>query len=109
MRVLVIAPHPDDEILGIGGTIARLSAEGHEVYAAIVTKALESMFTRELIETGREQAVRADRILGVKQTIFPDIFPAAMVDTIPHADVNAGIRKLIVEIDPELLFIPFIG
>jgi len=32
MRVLVIAPHPDDEILGCGGTMARRIAEGHEVY-----------------------------------------------------------------------------
>lgn len=32
MRVLVAAPHPDDETLGAGGTILRMLAEGHEVY-----------------------------------------------------------------------------
>jgi len=108
-RVLIIAPHPDDEILGVGGTMARLAAEGNEVYSAIVTKAREPMFSRELIETGRAEAVRADKILGVKKTIFPDIFPAALLDTLPHSEVNAGIRKLIAEVDPEILFVPFYG
>lgn len=35
--VLVIAPHPDDEVLGVGGTMARLSDAGAEVHVAIVT------------------------------------------------------------------------
>lgn len=37
-RTLVVAPHPDDEVLGAGGTIARLAAEGEEVFVAVVTE-----------------------------------------------------------------------
>jgi LmbE family N-acetylglucosaminyl deacetylase len=36
-KVLVIAPHADDEVLGVGGTISRLSLEGHKVVVAILT------------------------------------------------------------------------
>ena len=35
-KILVIAAHPDDEVLGCGGTIARLTGEGHDVYVAIL-------------------------------------------------------------------------
>ena len=47
MRVLIIAPHPDDEILGCGGLIAKYLAEGHEVFVGIVTKETEPLFTEE--------------------------------------------------------------
>ena len=44
MRVLVIAPHPDDEVIGVGGTIAKRTEEGHEVYVCVVTKAFPPLF-----------------------------------------------------------------
>jgi LmbE family N-acetylglucosaminyl deacetylase len=37
-KILVIAPHPDDEVLGCGGTIAKYTKQGDEVYLCIVTK-----------------------------------------------------------------------
>lgn len=36
-KVIVVAPHPDDETLGVGGTIAKLSKEGHEVHVLVVS------------------------------------------------------------------------
>jgi len=109
MKVLVIAPHPDDEVFGVGGTIARLVAEGAEVYVAIVTKGDEAMFTRELIEKGRAEALKAHEYLGVKKTIFMDKFPAALLDTIPRAELNRAFEELMADINPEILFLPFIG
>ena len=70
MRVLVVAPHPDDEIIGVGGTIAKRVRAGDEVYVCIVTKGQESMFKRELIEQGREECRKADAKLGVISLIF---------------------------------------
>jgi len=46
-RTLVIAPHPDDEVLGAGGTIARLAAEGERVFVAIVTEGRARLFGRK--------------------------------------------------------------
>ena len=52
MNVLVIAPHPDDEILGVGGTIAKRAINGNNVYVCVVTKAGEPLFREELVEQG---------------------------------------------------------
>ena len=49
MKVLVIAPHPDDEILGVGGTMAKRSAKGDEVYVCVVTKGCPPLFNEEFI------------------------------------------------------------
>ena len=50
MRVLVIAPHPDDEIIGVGGTIAKRAKSGDEVYVCVVTKGGPPLFNPEFIE-----------------------------------------------------------
>ena len=107
-RVLVVAPHPDDEVLGVGGTIAKLAAQGDEVAVAIVTKAGPPVFTPEVAETGRQEAAAAHEVLGVKDTRFLP-FPAAGLDTVPHRDVNAGLLELFVDLRPEVVFLPFGG
>lgn len=99
MKLLIIAPHHDDEVLGVGGTIAKYAAERAEVYVAIVTEGNASECA---------EAKAAHKLLGVKETIFLS-FPAAELDTVPHRDVNIKLCDLISEIKPELLFIPFIG
>ena len=61
MNILVIAPHPDDEILGVGGTIAKRAINGDNVYVCVVTKAGEPLFREELVEQGRAcEAILAD-------------------------------------------------
>lgn len=107
-KILVIAPHHDDEVLGVGGTIARLSHEGQDVFVAIVTRGDPSMFDSAWVEQIRREALQAHRRLGVRDAIFLD-FPAAGLDTIPHAQVNAAFQKLMDQIQPEMLFLPFHG
>jgi LmbE family N-acetylglucosaminyl deacetylase len=107
--VLVLAPHPDDEVLGAGGTIARLASAGRDVSVVIVTKGGPPLFDEAFIERGRAEAREADGVLGVKETIFLEGFPAALLDTIPQSTLNAGVRDAIDAVDPELLFIPFPG
>lgn len=108
MRLLVIAPHPDDEVLGVGGTIARYSSEGHEVYVVIVTKGEPEIFDPELISVGRQEALKAHASLGVSKTIFLD-FPAARLDTVEHRLLNATIGETIASLQPEMVFLPFAG
>ncbi|SRR5579883_382476 len=108
MQILIIAPHPDDEVLGCGGTIAKLAAEGHDVVVAIITKASTSLFPKELIEQGRKEALLAHKLLGVKDTIFCDL-PAAGLDKTDHSEINQVLGKLISEFEPDMLFIPFLG
>lgn len=106
---LVIAPHPDDEVLGVGGTIAALAQQGWEVIVLIATKAIEEMFDKSFIEQGRQEAQEAHKILGVSETIFFDQFPAALLDTVKHIDVNRAIAQCVQEKRPDILFLPFLG
>ena len=64
MKVLVISPHPDDEVLGVGGTIARLASEGNDVTVTIVTKGWEPLFTDSQVEQVRLEALRRVRFWG---------------------------------------------
>ena len=107
--VLVIAPHPDDEVMGVGGTMARLAAEGREVLVAIVTKGEPPTFSESFVEQGRREALEAHELLDVRKTLFLDGAPAALVDTIPRSRLNAVIEHVFREVDPEIAFIPFIG
>lgn len=108
-RVLVIAPHPDDEVLGVGGTIARFAHEGHDVFVAIVTRGDPPMFDPAFIERGRQEALKAHQLLGVRDTIFLEGFPAALLDTVPHSRLNEALQKVLHHVEPQLLFIPFNG
>lgn len=108
MTVLVIAPHPDDEILGVGGTIAKRVKEGHDVYVCIVTKGCEPLFSKELVEKTRGECREADAMLGVKKTIFLD-FPAVMLETVPRHELNDSVAKVIQEYKPDEIYIPHRG
>ena len=108
MRVLIIAPHPDDEIIGVGGTIAKRAKAGDEVYVCIVTKGNSPLFNPDFIEQGRRECREADAKLGVKETIFLD-FPAVMLETIPRYELNGKVAEVVQNIKPEEVYIPHRG
>lgn len=107
-KMLVIAPHPDDEVLGVGGTIARLTAEGSEVYVAIMTKGYPPDYEEEQSQQDRQEALAAHQVLGVKETIFLSL-PAAKLDIVPHREINSYLVEIYRKIQPEIIFIPFNG
>ena len=107
-RVLVIAPHPDDEVLGAGGTVARLSAAGGEVTIAIVTKGAPPLFAEAASAIVRCEARAAHAYLGVTRTVFLD-HPAARLDQVPHHELNRALGELVRESAPDLLLLPFVG
>ena len=107
-RALVIAPHPDDEVLGCGGTIARLTDGGAEVHVAIVTRAGADRFGAEAAQTGVRESMLAHDVLGVAKTHFLKL-PAAELDTVPHADMNAALGAVMNEVRPDTVFVPFVG
>lgn len=107
-RILVVAPHPDDEVLGVGGTMARLASEGAEVFVAIVTRGYPPHFDEAFIERGRAEARVAHELLGVKEAFFLDL-PAAALDTVPHRELNAALARVFRETAPRTVFVPFAG
>lgn len=107
-RVLVIAPHPDDEVLGVGGTLARHAQAGAETTVVIVTRGTTPPFEAALIEQGRREAVAVHSVLGVQQAQFLD-FPAAALDTVPHRDLNAALASVVAKLRPQVVYVPFSG
>lgn len=108
MRVLVFAPHPDDEIIGVGGTIAKRAKAGDEVFVCVVTKGKTPLFDLDFVEQGRRECREADAKLGVKETLFLD-FPAVMLETVPRHELNGKILEIVQKIGPDEVYIPHRG
>ena len=108
MNILVIAPHPDDEVLGCGGTIAKHVSMGDSVYVCIVTKGCEPLFSQDSVEKVMDECKKADALLGVKETIFLN-FPAAMMEEVPRYKLNDAFIKTIQKIKPEIVYLPHRG
>lgn len=105
MRVLVIAAHPDDEVLGAGGTIARYVREGAFVSILIVTEGCSTQYPGvvEMVERKQREALEAARILGVTDVRFGGL-PDMKLDTLPSVAVNACIEQVVREVEPNLVF-----
>lgn len=108
MNILVIAPHPDDEVLGCGGTIAKHVSQGDDVFVCVVTKGCEPLFSKEAVEKVRNECVKADALLGVKETFFLD-FPAAMLEEVPRHKLNDALVKTVQNIKPYVVYLPHRG
>lgn len=109
MKVLVIAPHPDDEVLGVGGTIAKRVNEGHEVHVCIVTRGYPPMFNEDLIEAGvKECEIANGQILGTYSLFFLRQ-PAAKLDTVPIHQIINLIQSVIRDLEPDEVYIPHRG
>ncbi|SCW72347.1 N-acetylglucosaminyl deacetylase, LmbE family [Sphingobium faniae] len=107
-KALVIAPHPDDEVLGVGGTMARLAQQGANVQVCILTRGDPPRFPEGATERVRRESVVAHQRLAIAQTHFCDL-PAAELDRVPHAEMNARIGAIMDQVQPDALFVPFIG
>lgn len=108
MNILVIAPHPDDEILGVGGTIARKKDEGHDVFVCVVTRGQMPLFSDEAVALARSETITCHHFLGIQKTFFLD-FPAVMLETTPRHELNGKIFEVIQEVMPEEVYIPHAG
>lgn len=109
MKVLVVAPHADDETLGVGGAIARHVAEGDEVTVTIMTghgAEPHPVFPASAWDTVRAEAREAMDILGVQHLRFHEI-PAALVAEQPGWQLNALARGVLDEARPDVLYVPF--
>jgi N-acetylglucosamine malate deacetylase 1 len=107
-RTLVIAPHSDDEVLGVGGTMARLAGEGDEVHVVITTRGYPPQFSEEHERRTNAGLLTAHCLIGVTGTTMLD-FPAAGLDVVPHAELNAKLLSVVEQLQPELIFVPFNG
>ncbi len=107
--VLVVAAHPDDEVLGCGGTMRRLSESGVQVDVMFLSDGVSSrgdvVDPVELAER-RANAVRASLILGAKQPTFHDL-PDNQLDTVPLLTVCKMVEVKIAECQPDTIITHF--
>jgi len=108
MKILVIAPHPDDEVLGCGGTIGRLSSEGNTVTLCIVTKPYPPDWSKEYIDKKAVEIEKSNKKLGITKTIFLG-FPTVKLDTVPQKELNDALSRVIADTQPDIVFIPHNG
>jgi len=108
MNVLIIAPHPDDEVLGCGGTIANYSKMGASVHLCIITKAYTPDWSEEYIKNRKYEINEVNKILGIAMTHNLN-FPAAKLDTIQKKEIVNKLSRVINKVKPEIVFIPHLG
>jgi N-acetylglucosamine malate deacetylase 1 len=107
-KVLVVAAHPDDEVLGCGGTIAKLSKQGVDVHVIFLADGVYSRkrekdsIQNELIRR-RLAAEQACSTLGVNTVLFGE-FPDNKLDTIALLDVVRVVEENIIKIKPDTVF-----
>jgi LmbE family N-acetylglucosaminyl deacetylase len=101
MNILVAGPHPDDQELGMGGTIARLVAEGHRVLLLDLTDGEPTPFGDRA--TRAREAAEAARILGAERTTL-DLPNRTLVHSV---EARHRVAAVIRGFRPEVMFVPY--
>jgi len=106
MRQIVIAPHPDDEILGVGGTLLRRKAEGEKLAWLIVTNiSVASGWSNEKVQQRAVEIERITELFGFED-VFTLNFPATQLDRVPMSELITGISDVFRAFEPEVVFVP---
>lgn len=108
MRILVISPHLDDEVLGCGGTIARHVKEGDELFVCfIANRVYGHKFDIKKYEIEKQCAIRAKRILDYNEAIFLSLNDERLDVSIQ--DIIILLEKYVNKVKPDIVYIPFMG
>lgn len=118
MKILVVAAHPDDELLGCGGTIAKHLGAGDKVYVIVladgvtsrkykpgVSRGIEIKKFNNLITLRKNEFFRASKIIGLmKKNCFLLGFPDQRLDSIPLLNIVKEIERLSEAISPDVIY-----
>lgn len=104
MRILAIAPHPDDETLGCGGTLLRHKAEGHSIFWLIVTRGHEPQWSKELLEQKELEIAQVKAAYGFEE-VFRANLPTIRLDNLPIEQVINGVREAIETAKPDIVYL----
>ncbi len=108
MNILVVATHPDDEVLGCGGVIARHASRGDRVDVVVVTRGAPDLYSEDQVKQLRKELESAHAILGVSAVHFLD-FPAPKLDLVPSHELADAIGAQIASIRPAAVYLPHRG
>ena len=109
-KILIVAAHPDDEVLGCFGTVARLIKKGYEAYTLILGEGKTSRDEKRVIENKKveldilnSEIKKANDIIGIKKCFVYD-FPDNRFDSVDLLDIIKVISKIKEEIKPDIIF-----
>ena len=112
-KILIIASHPDDEVLGCFGTVAKLIKEGYEAYTLILGEGKTSRDEQRVIENRKDdievlntEILKANNIIGIKK-VFIESFPDNRFDSVDLLDIIKVISKVKEEVQPDIIFTHF--
>jgi len=106
-RILVLAPHPDDDVLGCGGTLVKHVAAGASVSVVYLTDGRKGDPTfpseESLVLERQKEARAACALLGIEKLEFLGIHDQALQAT---PDIVAKVRRIVKEDNPDLIYLP---
>jgi LmbE family N-acetylglucosaminyl deacetylase len=114
MKVLVVVAHPDDEVIGVGGTLAKHARQGDHVEVLILgdgktsRQATYSAPSQEVIEDSRCETVESAHVLGLRH-VHREELPDNRFDTLPLLDVVKLIERYLVTMQPSIVYTHFSG
>lgn len=104
MKILVLAPHGDDEVLGCGGTIAKYSRK-HKVHVCYITEPFYPKWSYQYIDNRLKETDKVKKLLNIHQIHFL-CYETCNIDKVPQMELNDRLKHIIDKIKPEVLLIP---
>jgi LmbE family N-acetylglucosaminyl deacetylase len=105
-KIIVFAPHPDDEALGMGGSIAKMSAMGHEITVVFVSAHMSPMYSEEVYQQVIAESKIAAKCLGVEKSIYLNHAATSLRDC-SGSIINNELLEIIKNINPTQVYVPF--
>ena len=105
--ILVVAPHPDDETLGCGGSLLRHRAEGDEIHWMIMTTITENVgYSRQHVESRKKEIDAVAERYGFSSVHQAD-FITTKLDIIANNELVDEVSRVVNRVKPDTLYIPF--
>jgi LmbE family N-acetylglucosaminyl deacetylase len=107
-RALIVAAHPDDELLGVGGTAAQHARRGDSVRSVVMCEGISVRYSPEREAEVQEQGQRAASLLGVTKL---DLLrnPDQRLDTLPISELTGQVEKIVQDFQPDVVYTHFAG
>jgi len=109
-KILIVAAHPDDEVLGCFGTVARLIKEGYEAYTLILGEGKTSRDKQRVVENKKDEIEvlnteiqKANDMIGIKK-VFVESFADNRFDSVDLLDIIKVISRVKEEVKPDIIF-----